>query len=78
MDNRFWSTDPHTYFGYRTLALTNSKGLITGAAKGADYMIRKLVSDYAADQVVVVFDAKGPTFRNEIYAEQGQSPSHAR
>ena len=32
-------------------------------------MIRKLVSDYAADQGVVVFDAKGPTFRNEIYAE---------
>ena len=32
-------------------------------------MIRKLVSDYAGDQVVVVFDAKGPTFRNEIYSE---------
>jgi DNA polymerase-1 len=32
-------------------------------------MIRKLVSDYAGDQVVVVFDAKGPTFRNDMYAE---------
>ncbi len=31
-------------------------------------MIRKLMADYAGDQVVVVFDAKGPTFRNDIYA----------
>ncbi len=49
--------------------LTNSKGLNTGAAKGVIGMIRKLMADYAGDQVVVVFDAKGPTFRNEIYAE---------
>ena len=32
-------------------------------------MIRKLVADYAGDQVVVIFDAKGPTFRNDIYPE---------
>lgn len=50
-------------------ALTNSKGLNTGAVKGVIGMIRKLVADYPDDQVVVVFDAKGPTFRNEIYAE---------
>ena len=49
--------------------LTNSKGLNTGAAKGVIGMIRKLMADYAGDQVVVVFDAKGPTFRNDIYAE---------
>ena len=48
--------------------LTNSKGLNTGAAKGVIGMIRKLLADYAGDQVVVVFDAKGPTFRNDIYA----------
>ncbi len=47
--------------------LTNSKGLNTGAAKGVIGMIRKLMADYARDQVVVIFDAKGPTFRNEIY-----------
>ncbi|MEE4203609.1 MAG: DNA polymerase I [Halieaceae bacterium] len=50
-------------------ALTNSKGLNTGAAKGVIGMIRKLVADYPDDQVVVIFDAKGPTFRNEIYSE---------
>ena len=49
--------------------LTNSKGLNTGAAKGVIGMIRKLMADYEGDQVVVVFDAKGPTFRNEIYAD---------
>lgn len=50
-------------------ALTNSNGLNTGAAKGVLGMVRKLVADYPDDQVVVIFDAKGPTFRNEIYAE---------
>ncbi|MDG1011899.1 MAG: DNA polymerase I [Luminiphilus sp.] len=49
--------------------LTNSKGLNTGAAKGVVGMVRRLVADYPGDQVVVVFDAKGPTFRNDIYAE---------
>jgi DNA polymerase-1 len=32
-------------------------------------MIRKLVADYDGDQVVVIFDAKGPTFRHEMYAD---------
>ena len=63
--------DLRIYFGLitRLPALTNSKGLNTGAAKGVIGMIRKLVADYAGDQVVVIFDAKGPTFRNEIYSE---------
>ena len=72
MANRLILVDGSSYLfrAYHALpALTNSKGLNTGAAKGVIGMIRKLVSDYAADQVVVVFDAKGPTFRNEIYAE---------
>ena len=30
-------------------------------------MIRKLVAEYSGDQVVVIFDAKGPTFHNDIY-----------
>ncbi len=49
--------------------LTNSKGLNTGAAKGVIGMVRKLVAEHPDDQVVVIFDAKGPTFRNEIYSE---------
>ena len=72
MSNRLILVDGSSYLfrAYHALpALTNSNGLNTGAAKGVIGMIRKLVSDYAGDQVVVVFDAKGPTFRNDIYAE---------
>ncbi len=49
--------------------LTNSKGLNTGAAKGVIGMLKRLQADNPNDQLVVVFDAKGPTFRNEIYTE---------
>jgi len=71
MTNRLILVDGSSYLfrAFHALpALTNSKGLNTGAAKGVIGMIRKLVADYAGDQVVVVFDAKGPTFRNEIYS----------
>ena len=72
MANRLILVDGSSYLfrAYHALpALTNSKGLNTGAAKGVIGMIRKLVADYSGDQVVVIFDAKGPTFRNEIYSE---------
>lgn len=72
MANRLILVDGSSYLfrAYHALpALTNSKGLNTGAAKGVIGMIRKLVADFAQDQVVVVFDAKGPTFRHEIYAQ---------
>ena len=49
--------------------LNNSKGMPTGAIKGVVNMMRSLAKDYAEANIVVVFDAKGPTFRNEMYAE---------
>lgn len=49
--------------------LNNSKGMPTGAVKGVVNMMRSLAKDYANATIVVVFDAKGPTFRNEMYAE---------
>ena len=49
--------------------LANSKGLNTGAAKGVIGMLKRLQADNPNDQLVVIFDAKGPTFRNEIYSE---------
>jgi len=49
--------------------LTNSKGLHTNAIKGVISMIKRLQKDYAGSQLVVVFDAKGKTFRNDIYAD---------
>ena len=72
MSNRLILVDGSSYLfrAYHALPpLTNSKGLNTGAAKGVIGMIRKLVADYDGDQVVVVFDAKGPTFRHEMYAD---------
>ncbi len=49
--------------------LTNSAGEPTGAVYGVINMIRRLLKDYDPDRIAVVFDAKGPTFRNEMYAE---------
>jgi len=49
--------------------LNNSKGMPTGAIKGVVNMMRSLAKDYANANIVVVFDAKGPTFRNEMYSE---------
>ncbi len=47
--------------------LTNSKGQDTGAIYGVVNMLRSLVKDYQPTHMAVVFDAKGKTFRDEIY-----------
>ena len=49
--------------------LTNSKGLPTGAVKGVVNMMRRLQKDYPNSTTAVIFDAKGKTFRDEIYSE---------
>lgn len=49
--------------------LTNSKGLPTGAVKGVINMMRRLQKDYPSSTLVVVFDAKGKTFRDDMYSE---------
>lgn len=49
--------------------LTNSKGKPTGAVKGVINMMRRLQKDYPQSTLVVVFDAKGKTFRDDIYPE---------
>lgn len=49
--------------------LTNSKGMDTGAIYGVVNMLRSLVKDYSPSHMVVVFDAKGKTFRDDIYPE---------
>jgi DNA polymerase-1 len=41
----------------------------TGAIYGVLNMLRKLISDEQPDNIAVVFDAKGKTFRNDIYPE---------
>jgi DNA polymerase-1 len=49
--------------------LMSSKGQATGAIKGVISMIKKLMSEYPKSHIAVVFDAKGKTFRNDIYPE---------
>ena len=49
--------------------LTNSRGEATGAIYGVVNMLKSLLRQYQPTQMVVVFDAKGPTFRNEMYQE---------
>jgi len=50
-------------------ALTNSRGEPTGAVYGVVNMLRRLLNDYDPEHVAVVFDAKGKTFRDDLYAE---------
>lgn len=49
--------------------LTNAKGEATGAIYGVVNMLKSLLRQYNPSQMAVVFDAKGPTFRNTMYAE---------
>ena len=50
-------------------ALTSSKGHPTGAAYGMTNMLKRLEAELAPELVAVVFDAKGKTFRDELYPE---------
>ncbi|MBV1878569.1 MAG: DNA polymerase I [Pseudomonadales bacterium] len=49
--------------------LMSTKGANTGAIKGVVSMIKRLIKDYAESPIVVVFDAKGKTFRDDLYPE---------
>lgn len=50
-------------------ALTNPEGTPVGAVFGFTNMILKLLKDYHAPYIAVIFDAARVNFRNEIYAE---------
>ena len=47
--------------------LENSKGQPTGAVYGVINMLNKLAEEYKPEHIAVVFDAKGKTFRNDMY-----------
>ncbi len=49
--------------------LTNSAGEPTGAMYGVLNMLRSLLLQYQPSHVAVVFDAKGKTFRDDLFAE---------
>ncbi len=49
--------------------LTNSKGLPTNAVFGFTRMLIKLMEDRSPQYIGMFFDAKGPTFRHNMYKE---------
>ncbi|WP_018142331.1 DNA polymerase I [Thioalkalivibrio sp. ALJ7] len=49
--------------------LTAPDGAPTGAMIGVANMLRKLRADYGPENMAVVFDAKGKTFRDDLYPE---------
>ncbi|KTC98629.1 DNA polymerase I [Legionella erythra] len=72
MTSPFILVDGSSYFfrAFHALPpLTNSKGKPTGAIYGVANMIKRLIKDYKPQQLAVVFDAKGKTFRDDWYPE---------
>ncbi|MFH1624909.1 MAG: DNA polymerase I [Pseudomonadota bacterium] len=49
--------------------LSTSSGFPTNAIFGFCNMLFKVIRDHTPDHLAVIFDAKGPTFRHEIYNE---------
>lgn len=49
--------------------MRNAEGAPTGALYGILNMLRRLRHDYPASYIACIFDAKGKTFRDDLYAE---------
>lgn len=49
--------------------LTNSKGMPTNAIFGFARMLIKLIQECSPTYMAMFFDAKGPTFRHELYSD---------
>jgi len=54
---------------YAIRGLSTSKGFPTNAVFGFTSMLLKVLRDHKPDGIAAVFDAKGPTFRSDLYAE---------
>lgn len=67
----------YLYRAYHAMPdLRNAKGEPTGALYGVISMLRRLLQDYKADYAACVFDARGKTFRDDIYPlYKGNRPS---
>ena len=72
MKDRIFIIDGSSYLyrAYHAMPpLSTSKGQPTGAIKGVTNMLMNLKKESEGSPIVVVFDAKGKTFRNKIYSE---------
>lgn len=67
----------YLYRAYHAMPdLRNAQGEPTGALYGVINMLRRLTQDYQADYAACIFDAKGKTFRDDLYPEyKAQRPS---
>lgn len=60
----------YIYRAYHAIRhLSTSRGLPTNATYGFTSMILKVIKDYQPAYLAIAFDAKGPTFREEMYKE---------
>jgi DNA polymerase-1 len=50
-------------------SLTNADGVATGATLGVTNMLNKLITEYDPSHIAVVFDARGKTFRHDLYPQ---------
>ncbi len=57
------------YHSMSQTGFSNSAGQPTGAIYGVINMLRSLCKQYDSQRIAVIFDAKGKTFRNDIYPE---------
>ena len=73
MDNKTFVLVDGSYYMFRAYhgmpELANATGEPTGAIFGVINMLRKLFNEYQPDYLAVVFDAKGKTFRNDLYTD---------
>ncbi|RKZ79323.1 MAG: DNA polymerase I, partial [Gammaproteobacteria bacterium] len=71
-DNQLVLVDGSSYL-YRAFhampGLLNSNGVPTGAIYGVVNMLKRLLNDYPTQRVAMIFDAKGKTFRDDMYPE---------
>lgn len=58
----------YIYRAYHAIApLTNSRGVATNAVLGFINMIHRLQREESPERLAIAFDAKGPTFRHQLY-----------
>jgi len=64
------------FFASQQADLRTSDGVPSGAVRVVTSMLRSLINQYPKSRIAVVFDAKGKTFSDEIFAEyKAQRPS---
>jgi DNA polymerase-1 len=60
----------YVYRAYHALPpLTTSNGQPTGAARGVTTMVMRILEDHPNSPIGMIFDAKGDTFRHDMYKE---------